>query len=40
MLVLQLMPKKRVAWSCWNYLTTSEVDENGQRRANINQVSL
>jgi len=37
---LQLMPKRRIAWSCWNYLTKSEVDKLGRRKANVDQVSL
>ncbi|KAJ4491291.1 FAD/NAD(P)-binding domain-containing protein [Lentinula edodes] len=37
---IQLMPKSRSAWSCWNYLTYSEVDEKGVRRANSDKVSL
>ncbi|KAI0927052.1 hypothetical protein AcV5_007691 [Taiwanofungus camphoratus] len=36
----RLMPKRRVAWSCWNYLTRSQVDRFGRRKANVNQVSL
>ncbi|KAF9077582.1 hypothetical protein BDP27DRAFT_1311295 [Rhodocollybia butyracea] len=36
----QLMPKARSAWSCWNYLTYSQVDENGNRKANHDRVSL
>ncbi|KZT73872.1 FAD/NAD(P)-binding domain-containing protein [Daedalea quercina L-15889] len=35
-----LMPKQRVAWSCWNYLTASEEDEVGQKKANVDRVSL
>ncbi|KAJ4482224.1 FAD/NAD(P)-binding domain-containing protein [Lentinula aciculospora] len=37
---IQLMPKARSAWSCWNYLTYSEVDEKGNRKANREKVSL
>ncbi|KAJ3731034.1 FAD/NAD(P)-binding domain-containing protein [Lentinula guzmanii] len=37
---IQLMPKARSAWSCWNYLTYSEVDEKGNRQANRDRVSL
>ncbi|KAL4249069.1 Zeta Carotene Desaturase and Related Oxidoreductase [Abortiporus biennis] len=36
----QLMPKSRLAWSCWNYLTSSEVDPKGKKKANVNQVAL
>lgn len=40
----QLMPKSRLAWSCWNYLTSSvmSVDKhgNGSLKANVDQVSL
>jgi len=35
-----LMPKSRLAWSCWNYLTTSTFDESGTKKANIDRVSL
>ena len=36
-----LMPQSRLAWSCWNYLTRSSVDEHtGVRKANVNQVAL
>jgi predicted NAD/FAD-binding protein len=34
------MPKKRLAWSCWNYLTKSVVDSEGRRKANVDQVAL
>ncbi|KAJ3555356.1 hypothetical protein NM688_g2620 [Phlebia brevispora] len=35
------MPKRRAAWSCWNYLTRSSVDANtGECKANIDQVAL
>lgn len=37
---IQLMPKARSAWSCWNYLTYSQVDEKGIRKANSDKVSL
>lgn len=30
------MPKSRLAWSCWNYLTFSD----GSQKANIDRVSL
>ncbi|TBU48550.1 FAD/NAD(P)-binding domain-containing protein [Dichomitus squalens] len=36
----QLMPKARIAWSCWNYLTKSVTDKAGNYLPNINQVSL
>ncbi|TDL22258.1 FAD/NAD(P)-binding domain-containing protein [Rickenella mellea] len=35
-----LMPKRRLAWACWNYLTSSTVDANGKRKANVDQVAL
>lgn len=34
------MPKSRLAWSCWNYLTRSVVDEEGRLKANVDEVSL
>lgn len=38
---LQLMPQARVAWSCWNYLTYSEIGEDtGKSKANVNRVAL
>ena len=36
----RLMPKARSAWSCWNYLTYAEVDDDGKRKANVDRVSL
>ena len=36
----RLMPKSRLAWSCWNYLTESVVDAAGKSLPNINRVSL
>jgi hypothetical protein len=33
---IQLMPRSRLAWSCWNYLTFSE----SSHKANIDRVSL
>ncbi|KAI0769999.1 hypothetical protein C8Q74DRAFT_1218472 [Fomes fomentarius] len=36
----QLMPKSRIAWSCWNYLTQSVTDDSGKYLPNVNQVSL
>lgn len=36
----ELMPKNRAAWSCWNYLTFSDVDDNGVKQGNVNQVAL
>ena len=38
--VAQLMPKSRLAWSCWNYITSSVVDAHGKRKPNADQVSL
>ncbi|KAJ1301430.1 hypothetical protein OPQ81_008688 [Rhizoctonia solani] len=37
---VNLMPKRRAAWSCWNYLTSSEINAQGERRANVNEVAL
>ncbi|KAK7048948.1 amino-oxidase domain-containing protein [Favolaschia claudopus] len=37
---INLMPRSRLAWSCWNYLTQSVVDSEGQRKPNSDQVSL
>ncbi|CCO31280.1 hypothetical protein BN14_05319 [Rhizoctonia solani AG-1 IB] len=37
---VNLMPKRRAAWSCWNYLTFSETNAQGEKRANVNEVSL
>ncbi len=35
------MPKRRVTWACWNYLTRSAIDENsGEKKANVDQVAL
>ncbi|RPD62510.1 FAD/NAD(P)-binding domain-containing protein [Lentinus tigrinus ALCF2SS1-7] len=36
----RLMPKSRLAWSCWNYLTKSVTDAAGKYLPNVNQVSL
>ncbi|EJC98838.1 FAD/NAD-binding domain-containing protein [Fomitiporia mediterranea MF3/22] len=36
----RLMPKSRLAWSCWNYLSSSAIDEQGNFKANIDRVSL
>lgn len=36
----QLMPRSRVAWSCWNYITRTTLDEQGAKKANDPQVSL
>ncbi|KAL5524666.1 hypothetical protein ACEPAF_9811 [Sanghuangporus sanghuang] len=36
----QLMPKSHLAWSCWNYLSSSVVDKFGRIKANIDRVSL
>ena len=38
--VYQLMPRSRLAWSCWNYITKTTVDEQGKTKANDPQVSL
>ncbi|KAF8482445.1 amine oxidase [Russula ochroleuca] len=35
-----LMPRSRLAWSCWNYITRTTVDEKGMKKANDPQVSL
>ncbi|KAJ7094716.1 FAD/NAD(P)-binding domain-containing protein [Mycena belliarum] len=37
---VNLMPRSRLAWSCWNYLTQSVRDPQGRRKANSDQVSL
>ncbi|KAJ6453125.1 FAD/NAD(P)-binding domain-containing protein [Mycena sanguinolenta] len=37
---VNLMPRSRLAWSCWNYLTQSVVESDGRRKANSDQVSL
>ncbi|KAJ7490728.1 FAD/NAD(P)-binding domain-containing protein [Mycena latifolia] len=37
---VKLMPRSRLAWSCWNYLTKSVLDSQGNRKANSDQVSL
>ncbi|KAF8683409.1 Flavin containing amine oxidoreductase [Rhizoctonia solani] len=34
---VDLMPKRRAAWSCWNYLTFSEINAQGEKRANVNE---
>ena len=40
-ITLQLMPTRRLAWSCWNYLTYSETDmTTGRNKANVDRVSL
>ena len=36
----RLMPKSRLAWSCWNYLSSTAVDSRGIHKANIDQVAL
>ena len=36
----QLMPCSRLAWSCWNYMTRTTLDEQGSKKANDPQVSL
>ncbi|KAK0468076.1 uncharacterized protein EV420DRAFT_1635337 [Desarmillaria tabescens] len=35
-----LMPKNREAWSCWNYLAESSVDEYGKTRLNPPRLSI
>ncbi|KAF8526148.1 FAD/NAD(P)-binding domain-containing protein [Gautieria morchelliformis] len=35
----ELMPRRRIAWSCWNYLTSS-ANQDGKVKANVNQVAL
>ncbi|KAG2123795.1 hypothetical protein DEU56DRAFT_893401 [Suillus clintonianus] len=37
---INLMPKARTAWSCWNYLTFSSLNDRGGHKANINKVAL
>ncbi|KAJ6585604.1 FAD/NAD(P)-binding domain-containing protein [Mycena capillaripes] len=37
---VKLMPRSRLAWSCWNYLTQSVLDTQGHRKTNSDQVSL
>ncbi|CAL1712637.1 unnamed protein product [Somion occarium] len=37
---IRLMPRSRMAWACWNYLTSSAMDDNGRKKANVNQVAL
>ena len=39
-LAWQLMPRSRLAWSCWNYITRTAVDEQGMKKANDPQLSL
>ncbi|ESK85916.1 amine oxidase [Moniliophthora roreri MCA 2997] len=37
----KLMPRSRLAWSCWNYLTYSELDPaTAKRKANCDRVAL
>jgi len=36
----QLMPRSRLAWSCWNSIMRTTFDENGAVKANDPQVSL
>ncbi|EEB91198.1 hypothetical protein MPER_10481, partial [Moniliophthora perniciosa FA553] len=37
----KLMPQSRLAWSCWNYLTYSELDAaTGKRKVNCDRVAL
>ncbi|KAH9999630.1 hypothetical protein BJV74DRAFT_944710 [Russula compacta] len=35
-----LMPRSRLAWSCWNYITRTTVDEQGISKPNDPQVSF
>ncbi|KAF7309884.1 Amino-oxidase domain-containing protein [Mycena indigotica] len=35
-----LMPRSRLAWTCWNYLTRTVLDTQGKRKANSDEVSL
>jgi predicted NAD/FAD-binding protein len=37
---VRLMPQSRLAWSCWNYLTSSVVNAQGKRKANADKVAL
>ncbi|KIK08049.1 hypothetical protein K443DRAFT_608591 [Laccaria amethystina LaAM-08-1] len=41
---VRLMPRSRMAWSCWNYLTTTTEDDGGiqgsKRKRDIDRVSL
>ncbi|KAK7677754.1 hypothetical protein QCA50_019306 [Cerrena zonata] len=37
---IELMPKRRLAWSCWNYLTSSATTRDGKTKANVDQVAL
>lgn len=34
------MPRRRLAWSCWNYLTSSATTPDGKKKANVDQVAL
>ena len=36
----QLMPRSRLAWSCWNYITRTVINEQGKMKSNDPQVSL
>ncbi|KAH7915478.1 hypothetical protein BJ138DRAFT_1141850 [Hygrophoropsis aurantiaca] len=36
----KLMPTRRLAWACWNYLTFSIQDERGRPKMNIDKVAL
>lgn len=36
----RLMPRNRIAWSCWNFLTSSVVQADGTKKANADVVSL
>jgi len=38
---VRLMPRSKLAWSCWNYLTTSVVGDGVKKgKANVDRVSL
>ncbi|KZW00950.1 FAD/NAD(P)-binding domain-containing protein [Exidia glandulosa HHB12029] len=37
---VELMPKSRMAWACWNYLTSSSKAPDGSLKANVDQVAL
>ncbi|KAF7308430.1 Amino-oxidase domain-containing protein [Mycena chlorophos] len=37
---VSLMPRSRLAWTCWNYLTRTVLDAQGRRKANSDEVSL
>ncbi|KII86705.1 hypothetical protein PLICRDRAFT_113438 [Plicaturopsis crispa FD-325 SS-3] len=37
---VKLLPRRRIAWACWNYLSTSGVDAQGKHKANADTVAL